>query len=255
MTNREQTQAELLDLFRLERTDNPNLNPPAGLDAGVAAMAVLLEDQLSPPKPSARFVQNLGRRLEAEASNAGNDRKGRILPALLDQTIPPSTPPNTPPTDSYDEPRRPWIHEAARIAAAGLAIALVGTILMLLFRNADDVVAPGAGETKIHTGEILVSWDPNGGEDYKLFVVHTDSGELRKLTPGPAEADGVSERFASWSPDGQQVVFMREEGGQSDIFVMNADGSGTVNLTQNPFNDTVPDMVARWNPNCVHQQH
>lgn len=251
MTNREQTQADLLDQFRQEWAETP----PAGLDSGVAATTVMLQEHLSPPGPSARFMQNLGRRLETEYSQSSNHRQVGVLPLLPDQTIPPSTPANTPQTDVRDEPRRSWFYEAGRIAAAGLAIALVGTILMLLFRDADDAVAPGTGETEIHTGEILVSWDPNGGEDYKLFIVDTSSGELRKVnygsaeaggvgSYGPAEADGVSERYPSWSPDGQKIAFVREEDDQSDIIVMNADGSDPVNITNSPYNEHAPI----WSP-------
>ena len=240
MINREQTQADLLDQFRQEWAETP----PAGLDSGVAATAVMLREHLSPPGPSARFVQNLGQRLDAETSHSSNHRPVGVLPLLPDQTVPPSTLVNTPQTNSHDGPRRSWMYEAGRIAAAGLAIALVGTILMLVFRDADDAVAPGIGETEPHPGQILVSWDPNGGEDYKLFIVDTDNGEWRKLTPGSWEADGIAERYPSWSPDGRRVAFVREEGGQSDIFVMNAGNFDLVNITNSPYNEYAPI----WSP-------
>ncbi|MDY7076331.1 MAG: glycoside hydrolase family 88 protein [Chloroflexota bacterium] len=66
------------------------------------------------------------------------------------------------------------------------------------------------------------------------------------LTPTlymPAIAQSyVPPSFNNWqpafSPDGQQVVFVRQrEGGYSDVFLMNADGSGLSNLTQTPDAD------------------
>lgn len=242
MSNRDQTQADLLDEFRQSRDGTP----PAGLDSGIAAMAVMLEERLSPPAPSARFMQTLGRRLDAESSPASNHRPAGVLPLLPDQTIPPSPPDNDWQRESGDEPRRPWLFEVSRIAAAGLAIALVGTLLVLLFRDAEEAAAPGAGETSPHPGEILVSWDPNGGKDYKLFMVDISSGELRKVTSGPAEADGVAERSPAWSPDGQQVAFLQGTENESNLYIINADGSNLFNISGAAGIGQVSDFS--WSP-------
>ena len=48
-----------------------------------------------------------------------------------------------------------------------------------------------------------------------------------------------------WSPDGKKIAF--EAGnGYSDIFVMNADGTGQTNLTNNPAANDADDPY--WSP-------
>src|SRR5690606_13835349 len=48
----------------------------------------------------------------------------------------------------------------------------------------------------------------------------------------------------SWSPDGQRLVFTGYDGGLSDLFVINADGTGLQRLT----NDKYADMHPVWSP-------
>ena len=49
----------------------------------------------------------------------------------------------------------------------------------------------------------------------------------------------------NWSPDGSQLVFQRtEEDGYPELYLMNADGSGLINLTRNPGDDWSP----AWSP-------
>ncbi|SRR6266487_2143191 len=36
---------------------------------------------------------------------------------------------------------------------------------------------------------------------------------------------------ASWSPDGKQILFVRTQGGDNELYVMNADGTGVTQLT------------------------
>ncbi len=47
-----------------------------------------------------------------------------------------------------------------------------------------------------------------------------------------------------YSPDGSKIVFQSGRDGQSEIYVMNADGSGQTRLTNNPALDTAP----AWSP-------
>jgi TolB protein len=50
----------------------------------------------------------------------------------------------------------------------------------------------------------------------------------------------VRDGAPSWSPDGRRIAFAAEHGGQSDIFVMNADGTGRRQLTRSTADDTSP---------------
>ena len=59
--------------------------------------------------------------------------------------------------------------------------------------------------------------------------------------------------YPAWSPDGSKIVFVRwiawnDPFPQNDIFVMNADGSFSHNITQHPADDTDPT----WSPDGTH---
>lgn len=48
----------------------------------------------------------------------------------------------------------------------------------------------------------------------------------------------------AWSPDGRQIAFTGDKDGNREIYVMNADGTGLVRLTDN----TVEDGTPSWSP-------
>jgi len=48
----------------------------------------------------------------------------------------------------------------------------------------------------------------------------------------------------SWSPDGSKIAFWSDRDGNSDIYVMNADGSEQTRLTDNSASDQEP----AWSP-------
>ena len=51
---------------------------------------------------------------------------------------------------------------------------------------------------------IAFSWDGSERQGLHIYVKQFDSGELRSLTHGEVE-----DRYASWSPDGKQIAFVR----------------------------------------------
>jgi TolB protein len=75
----------------------------------------------------------------------------------------------------------------------------------------------------------------NGGAD--LYIVRMDGTELVKLTQTPTQ----DELNFIWSPDSARVYYSAVGNGQdSEIFVVNRDGSGWANLTNNPADDVDP---------------
>ncbi|MBI3961561.1 MAG: PD40 domain-containing protein, partial [Deinococcus sp.] len=48
----------------------------------------------------------------------------------------------------------------------------------------------------------------------------------------------------TWSPDGTRLAFSASADGQSDLYVVNTDGTDLVQLTNDPFEDRGP----AWSP-------
>jgi Tol biopolymer transport system component len=68
-----------------------------------------------------------------------------------------------------------------------------------------------------------------------IHLVRADGTGLRAVTRGYRPA---------WSPDGGRLVFVRENGGNADIFVADADGRNVRRLTRTQGGDVTPS----WSP-------
>jgi TolB protein len=118
------------------------------------------------------------------------------------------------------------------------------------------VVPIGGGEAKCLTCETKEkkyspAWSPDGKRiayaEYKnhvlnIHVVDAEGSNHVQLTNTPL----YSNSSPFWSPDGQRIAFVSSREGnrmdlaRGDVYVMNADGSGEVNLTRDPEEDNYP---------------
>lgn len=79
---------------------------------------------------------------------------------------------------------------------------------------------------------VFVQPQPGNADDLDttpadIFTLNADGTGLKQLTDGPRD-----DVYAHWSPDGEQLAFVRDFGGVWDVMVMDADGSGERRLTR-----------------------
>ena len=95
---------------------------------------------------------------------------------------------------------------------------------------------------------IAYASDQDGDND--IWVMNADGTGHRNLTTGSLTVGGRilgdgKEEQPAWSPDGTRIVYVSDRnGGDDDIWVMNADGTGHRNLHDN--ND--PESKPAWSP-------
>jgi TolB protein len=144
------------------------------------------------------------------------------------------------PVRIVDEPadQPTWSPDGSRIAYAlqfpGQGIAIV---------NAD-----GSGRTVISTGnDIYPAWSPNGS---KIAVWDSAAGSIDVMNPdGSGRVSLHAGLRPSWSPDGSRIAFesANANANGSDIWVMDADGSDAVRITN--FNELEAGATeAAWSP-------
>jgi len=117
------------------------------------------------------------------------------------------------------------------------------------------VNSDGTGLTQLTASDQwdqVPSWSPDGsliafarspaGSGGDIYLIDPEGGgEVVQLTNSP-----WTETLPAWSPDGSKILFTGELDGDGDIYVMNADGSDPVNLTNSPGGDAA--WVGAWSP-------
>ena len=88
-----------------------------------------------------------------------------------------------------------------------------------------------------------IAFVSNGAVGDDIWTVDPDGHRLTDLTKAQKAKGNDSE--PQWSPDGARIAFVSDrDGGGTDIWVMNADGTGARNLTHTAGDDLNP----RWSP-------
>ena len=66
--------------------------------------------------------------------------------------------------------------------------------------------------------------------DTEVFVADPDTGDMTNLSRSPSSED----RYPCWSPDARKVCFMSDREHSTNLWIMNADGSGVRRLLSSP---------------------
>ena len=80
--------------------------------------------------------------------------------------------------------------------------------------------------------------------DYAIFEMNADGGAQQRLTPREGDSSSPARLFfqvePAWSPDGTRIAFASRRTGAFHVYAMNADGTGTQQLTTGKTNDSHP---------------
>lgn len=139
-----------------------------------------------------------------------------------------------------------WSPDGTRIAF----VTLDGKEIFLISPDGTDEVnlTQGLGEND------APAWSPDGSRiafgtappapslDMEIAVMNRDGGSRMIVTSPPG-----FDFQPAWSPDGTKIVFTRSDlGGDSEIYVVNADGSNLTNVSNRPETlETAPDWNGR----------
>ena len=162
-----------------------------------------------------------------------------------------SDPVNLSNTTGVVEERPSWSSDGTRIL---YHLRVFGQSTFDVFVMNED----GSGVTNLTPGtpdwnDREPAWSPDGTRiafgsdrtgDGDLYTMGSDGSDLVRLT------DGVTDTNARWSPDGQRILFARfldpaEGGTDFELFVINSDGTGLTQLTDNAAFSTTD---ADWSP-------
>ena len=108
------------------------------------------------------------------------------------------------------------------------------------------VVAGCGGEAEARPDLLFVSTRDG---DYAIFEMNADGSAQNRLTPRDVgDVTSAARLFfqidPAWSRDARRIAFASRRSGSFDIYVMNADGSGTRRLTTGKQNDSHPTWSA-----------
>ena len=131
-----------------------------------------------------------------------------------------------------------------------VALILIAFLIISCSTKPEQTITPTAPEDNIaNPGSVelgsTIVFDSDRGGDYRdLYILDAGENKVKRLTEG--ESDSIA---GPWSPDGTQIVFTSFGLTTSDIWVMIADGSSQVNLTNTP---DIDEGFPSWSPDGTH---
>jgi Tol biopolymer transport system component/uncharacterized protein YjdB len=124
--------------------------------------------------------------------------------------------------------------------------------LFIMKADGSGIRPIGDGRPENRWDDIWPSLSPDGSAllfasnrsgKYQIYVMNLPYGQPRLLSDGSAR-----DTSPSWSPDGSKVLFIREvDGVTTRVHVMNADGTGVVQLTSDA-SGLVEEFSPVWRP-------
>lgn len=90
-------------------------------------------------------------------------------------------------------------------------------------------------------GERIAFTYPQGGKFTDMYTIDK-SGALDSVVR--LTKDATFDDAPAWSPDGEKIVYYSDKSGYLDIWMINADGSDPVQLTNDEYADRYPDYWA-----------
>ncbi len=99
----------------------------------------------------------------------------------------------------------------------------------------------GEGPPRVSPDGTRIAWmSIRGGEDWDVYTMDLDGGDVRRLTDHLAD-----DAYPAWSPDGRYLAFDSDRYGSHDVFVVPAEGGDVRRLTDHPAREQAPVWVAR----------
>ncbi len=133
-----------------------------------------------------------------------------------------------------------WSSDNQQIASVGED----GTVAGAGYGHAKVTATAPGGKTAAAdvyvVGEILVaSSRANPPGKFQLYAIERSNlAQLTKLTP-----DTTSASDPAFSPDGSRIAFVSQRDGNAEIYIMNADGTGSTRVTNDPQSDGRPSFT------------